>query len=280
VATIRTVLPEYFKTMGIPLKRGRDFTAADNVATTPHRFIVNEAFVRKYLPGEKPIGKQISAAMNTENPMGEIVGIVGDVKEGTLDQEPSPTVYYIHSHLDYGEMVFVLRADKNPLGLATEASKVIKEIDPELPVSQLRTMESIVRQTFSRQQFSTVLLGGFSLASLLLAAIGIYGLLAYSVTQRTREIGVRVALGAEPGSIVRMVVASGARMVGIGAAVGLAAALALSGLMKSLLFGIGPRDPLTFMIAPAIFVTVALIAAYVPARRAARVSPMEALRAE
>jgi putative ABC transport system permease protein len=280
VAMIRTILPGYFQTMGIPLKRGRDFTAADNVETTPHRFIVNEAFVRKYLAGEDPIGKQISASMNKENPMGEIVGIVGDVKEGTLDKEPAPTVYYIHSHLDYGEMVFLLRADKNPLGLATEASKMIKEMDPELPVSQLRTMEAVVRQTFSRQQFSTVLLGGFSVASLLLAAIGIYGLLAYSVTQRTREIGVRVALGAEPGSIVRMVVASGARMVLIGAAGGLAMALALSGLMKSLLFGVGPRDPLTFIAAPAIFVAVALVAAYVPARRAARVSPMEALRAE
>jgi ABC-type antimicrobial peptide transport system permease subunit len=141
-------------------------------------------------------------------------------------------------------------------------------------------METVVRLTFSRQQFSAVLLGGFSVASLLLAAIGIYGLLAYSVTQRTREIGVRVALGAEPASIIRMVVASGARMVITGAAAGLAAALALSGLLKSLLFGIGPRDPLTFIAAPAIFAAVALVAAYVPARRAARVSPMEALRAE
>jgi len=141
-------------------------------------------------------------------------------------------------------------------------------------------METVVRQTFSRQQFSAILLGGFSLASLLLAAIGIYGLLAYSVTQRTREIGVRMALGAEPGSITRMVVASAARMVIAGATAGLAVALALSGLLKSLLFAVGPRDPLTFIAAPAVFVVVALIAAYVPARRAAQVSPLEALRAE
>jgi putative ABC transport system permease protein len=280
VASIRTVLPGYFHTMGIPLQRGSDFTAADNVATTPHRFIVNETFVQKYLRGEEPIGKQISASMNKENPLGEIVGVVGDVKEGTLDKEPAPTVYYIHSHLDYGEMVFVLRAEHDPLALGAPARKVIQELDPELPVSQVRTMETVVRQTFARQQFSAVLLGGFSLASLLLAAIGIYGLLAYSVTQRTREIGVRVALGAEPASIIRMVVASGARMVITGAAAGLAAALALSGLMKSLLFGIGPRDPLTFIVAPAIFVAIALVAAYVPARRASRVSPMEALRTE
>jgi putative ABC transport system permease protein len=280
VASIRTVLPGYFSTMSIPLKRGRDFTAADNVAATPHRFIVNETFARRYLGGEEPIGKQISVSMDRENPFGEIVGVVGDVKEGTLDQEPFPTVYYIHAHLDYGQMVFVLRTETQPLALAEPARRIIQELDPELPVSQVRTMETVVRQTFARQQFSAVLLGGFSLASLLLAAIGIYGLLAYSVTQRTREIGVRIALGAEPGSIVRMVVASGARMVITGTAAGLAVALALSGLMKSLLFGIGPRDPLTFVAAPAVFVAVALAAAYVPARRAAQVSPMEALRAE
>jgi putative ABC transport system permease protein len=279
-ATIRTVLPGYFRTMGIPLKRGRDFNAADDVESTPHRFIVSEAFVRKYLRGEEPLGKQISVEMDKENPFGEIVGVVGDVSDKTLDSELPPTVYYIHSHLVYGEMVFVLRTENDALSLADPARKVIQGIDPELPVSQVRTMETVVRQTFASQQFSAVLLGGFSLASLLLAAIGVYGVLAYSVTQRTREIGVRIALGAEPLTITRMVVASGARMVLIGAAAGLAAALALSGLMKSLLFGIGPRDPLTFIAAPAVFVAVALLAAYVPARRAARVSPMEALRAE
>jgi putative ABC transport system permease protein len=279
-ATIRTVLPGYFRTMGIPLKRGRDFNAADDVESSPHRFIVSEAFVRKYLHGEEPLGKQISVEMERENPFGEIVGVVGDVSDKTLESELPPTVYYIHSHLTYGEMVFVLRAENNALALAEPARKVIQGMDPELPVSQVRTMETVVRQTFASQQFSAVLLGGFSLASLLLAAIGVYGVLAYSVTQRTREIGVRIALGAEPLTITRMVVASGARMVMIGAAAGLAAALALSGLMKSLLFGIGPRDPLTFVAAPAVFVLVALVAAYVPARRAARVSPMEALRAE
>ncbi|HEY1527512.1 MAG TPA: ABC transporter permease [Candidatus Angelobacter sp.] len=279
-AVIRTVLPEYFRSMGIPLIRGRDFTAADDVESTPHRFIVNESFVHRYLPDEEPIGKQISVEMDKENPFGEIVGVVGDVKEKTLDKEPEPTVYYIHSHLAYGEMVFVLRTENDAMALAEPARKIISEMDPELPVSQVRTMATVVRQTFASQEFSAVLLGGFSLSSLLLAAIGIYGLLAYSVTQRTREIGVRIALGAEPRTITRMVVASGTRMVIIGAAGGLAVALALSGLMKSLLFGIGPRDPLTFIAAPAIFVAVALVAAYVPARRAARVSPMEALRAE
>lgn len=280
VGTIRTVLPGYFRTMGIPLVQGRDFTAADDQADTPHRFIVNEAFVRKFLPGQEPIGTQISALMENENPFGEIVGVVCDVKEGTLDKEPTPTVYYIHAHLAYGEMVFVLRSETDPLALAGPARRVIHQLDPELPVSQLRTMETVVRQTFSRQQFSAVLLGGFSLASLVLASIGIYGILAYSVTQRTREIGVRVALGAEPANIVRIVVGSGARPVIAGAVAGVLLALGLSGLMKSLLYGVGPRDPLTFIAAPLLLAAVALIAAYLPARRAARVSPMEALRTE
>src|SRR5262249_10958351 len=262
-------------------KQGRDFTAADNVISSSYHFIINEAFAKKYFPGEDPLGKQISAWMDEDkNPFGEIVGVVGDVKEGTLDQEPKPTVYYIHAHLVYGEMVFILRTEQEPLSLAESAGNVIHRLDRELPVSDLRPMTAVVRQTFARQQFSAVLLGGFSLASLLLAAIGIYGVLAYAVTQRTREIGVRVALGAEPRTIIRLIVASGARMVIAGSLAGLAAALALSGLIKGLLYGIGPRDPLTFLAAPAVLVAVALMAAYVPARRAARVSPMEALRAE
>jgi putative ABC transport system permease protein len=280
IATIRTVLPGYFRTVGIPMKRGRDFTAADDVIAAPHRFIVNEAFVQKYLPDEEPMSKQISPWMNRENPLGEIIGVVGDVKEGALDQEPTPTVYYVHSHLAYGEMVFVLRAEQDPLTLAGPARKIIQGLDRELPISQVRPMSAVLRETYSRQQFSAELLAGFSLAAVLLAAIGIYGVLAYSVTQRTREIGVRVALGAEPGSIARMVVAGGARLVFAGAAAGLLGTLALSGLVKNLLFGVGPRDPLTFLLAPAVLVLVALAAAYIPARRAARVSPMEALRAE
>jgi putative ABC transport system permease protein len=279
-ATVRTVLPGYFHALGIPFKAGRDFTAADNVISSPYRFIVNEAFVKKYFPGEDPLGKQISVWMDDQNPFGEIIGVVGDVKEGALDKEPLPTVYYIHAHLAYHEMVFVMKAEQEPLSLADPARKVIQGLDREIPVSDVRPMTAVVRQTFARQQFSAVLLGGFSLAALLLAAIGIYGVLAYSVTQRTREIGVRVALGAEPGSIIRLIVASGARMIVAGSLAGLAAALALSGLLKSLLYGIGPRDPLTFLAAPAVLAAVALLAAYVPARRAARVSPMEALRTE
>jgi putative ABC transport system permease protein len=279
VTVVRTVLPGFFQTLHIPMKRGRDFTDADNLATAPLRFIVNEAFVDKFLRGEDPLAKSISVDMNDKNPPGEIIGVVGDLKEGSLDKEPAPTAYYVHAHLPYTAMVFVMRAN-SPQALVEPARKAIQGIDPQQPIADVRPMEEILGDTIGRQRLSALLLGGFSLASLLLASVGIYGVLAYSVARRTREIGVRVALGAAPGRILRLVVGSGARLVMAGAAVGLAGALLLSGLMKGLLFGIGPRDPLSFIFAPAALVGVALLAAYLPARRAARISPVEALRTE
>ncbi len=280
VANIRTVMPGYFRTLGIPLKSGRDFTPADNDPSSPYRFIVNEAFVRNFMRGEQPLGKTISAAMDRQNPFGEIVGVAGDVNDGALDKPARPTVYYIHTHLNYTAMVFVVRTGGNPMGLADSVRRIIRGLDSAQPVADIRPMEVILAETFSRQRFSALLLSGFSLTSLLLAAIGIYGVLAYSVTERTREIGVRVALGAQPGRIVTLIVGAGARVVVAGTAVGIGGALALSGLLKSLLFGVGPRDTATFLIVPGVLVAVALLAAYVPARRAARLDPMQALRSE
>lgn len=279
-AVIRTVLPGYFRTMGIPLKSGRDFTDADNRLDTPYHFIVNEAFVRKYLQGRDPLSIRVNAWMDDKNPFGDVIGVVGDVKEGSLDQEPDPTIYYISAHLPYSGMVFVVRTENDPLALAASAQKVIKSIDPQQPVGDVRSMADVIGQTFARQQFSAILLAGFSLASLVLAGVGIYGVLAYSVSQRTREIGVRIALGAEPGRIQRLVVTGGARLAFAGTVAGIAGALALSGLLKSLLFEISPRDPITFILAPAILLVVALFAAYLPARRASRLSPVAALRTE
>ena len=280
VAIIRTVLPGYFQTLGVPVKSGRDFTDADNRQETPYRFIVNEAFVHKFLQGKDPLSTRISAWMDDNNPFGEIIGVVGDIKEESLDKEPSPTVYYVHAHLAYGGMIFVVKTQNDPLSLTASVRKIIKGLDPQQPVADVRTMADVIGQTFARQQFSAVLLAGFSLASLVLAGVGIYGVLAYSVSQRTREIGVRVALGAEPGRILQLVVAGGARLAIVGVLAGLAGALTLSGLLKSLLFEISPRDPVTFILAPAILMGVALFAAYLPARRASRLSPVDALRTE
>jgi putative ABC transport system permease protein len=280
LAIVRTVLPGYFRTLGIPLEAGRDFTVADNDPAAPLRFIVNQTFVRRYLAGEQPIGKTISVLMAKENPQAEIVGVVGDVKEDSLDHEPAPTAYYVHAKLSYNAMVIVARTGGNPLGLAGPARAAIASLDAAQPIADVKTMDAVIAETFSRQRFSAFLLSGFSLASLLLAAVGIYGVLAYSVAERTREIGLRTALGATPGSIVGMIVGGGARLVAAGTVIGIGGALALSGLLKGMLFGVGPRDLESYVAAPLVLASAALLAAWLPARRAARLDPMEALRNE
>jgi putative ABC transport system permease protein len=280
VTTVRTVMPAYFRTVGIPLRKGRTFTAADNTLDSPCRFVVNQAFVEKYFPVQDPLGQQISVDMDTTHPFGEIIGVVGDVKEGTLDKDPVPTVYYIHAHLIYTGMIFVVRTHGDPPTLAAPVRTVIHRLDSALPVSQMRSMEAVLGETFARQRFSALLLIGFSLVSLLLAAVGIYGVLAYTVTARTREIGVRVALGAGPARIVTMVLHDGMRIVLGGASAGIALALLLAGFLKSLLFGVNTHDLSTFIIVPIVLIAVALLAAYLPARRASRLAPADALRAE
>jgi putative ABC transport system permease protein len=177
-------------------------------------------------------------------------------------------------------MTFVVRTGGDPLAVVEPARRIIGELHPGQPVAEVRTMDRIVAETFSRQRFSTILLVTFSLAALLLAAVGIYGVLAYSVSERTREIGVRVALGAEPARIIGLIVRMGATVAGAGLIVGLAGALAVSGVLEKLLFGVTPRDPTTFAAVPAILLAVAMLAAYLPARRAARLDPMQALRVE
>lgn len=279
-ATIRTVLPGYFHTMDIPLLSGRDFNAADNTEDSPHRFIVSEAFVRKFLGNANPLDQQISVWMEEKNPFGQIIGVVGDVKDQTLDQPPTPTVYYPHAHLAYNRMVIVVRCEGNPLRAAAPIRRVIRSIDTAQPIADVRTMDEVIVDTFSRQHFSTLLLAGFSAASLLLAAIGIYGILAYSVSERTREIGVRVAIGATPSRVMSLVIRAAAPPVVAGVLTGISGALALTGLLRGMLFDVSPRDPLTFAVVPGILAIVALIAAYLPARRAAHLDPMAALRAD
>lgn len=279
-AVIQTVMPGYFRTLGIPFKSGRDFTDSDNLPDSPYRFIVNEAFVRQFLRGEQPLGKRINASMDRQNPYGEIIGVVADSRESSIDHKPEPTVYYPHSHLSYPRMVILLRVDSNPLRLAGAARRTIRQLDPEQPIAEVRTLEEVLGENFSRQRFSAWLLAGFALVALVLAAVGIYGMLAYSVTARTREFGVRTAVGADPWRIIALVLKDGLYPVAGGVVMGGAGAFIVSGLLKSLLFGIGPRDPLTFAAVPLLLAGIAMVSAWVPARRAARLDPMEALRTE
>jgi len=244
------------------------------------RFIVSEAFVRKYLRGEDPLSKTISVYMAKDNPYSEIIGVAGDVKQDSLDKEPAPAVYYVHTNLKYPNMVFAARVDGDPLALAGPVRRIIREMDPALPMAGVRTLDQIVGQTIARQKFAALLLAGFSLAALLLASVGIYGVLAYAVSERTREVGIRLAVGADPARIVTLILGSGARMAGAGTAIGVFGALALSYLLKTLLFGVSTRDPLTFVAVPLILMTIALLAAWLPARRASKIDPMQALRTQ
>jgi putative ABC transport system permease protein len=279
-STIRTVSPGYFSAIGIPVRQGRDFDARDNTLEAPYRFIVNETFVRRYLQGKDPLRQSVMARMQDVNPYGQIVGVVGDVKEGSVDKDPAPTVYYNQAHMGSGGMYFVLRADGRRPALAESVRAVIREMDSALPVADLAWMEDVVSETFARQRFSAVLLIGFSAIGLMLAAIGLYGVLAYAVTERTREIGIRMALGADAGRVIAMVAASGACVVAVGTAAGLAGAFVLTGLLRSMLFGVEPHDAVTFIAVPCLLALVAMAAAYLPARRASRVAPAEALRAD
>jgi putative ABC transport system permease protein len=218
--------------------------------------------------------------MDDVNPYGQIIGVVGDVKEGTLDKEPAPTVYYNLAHLSYTSMTFVVRTSGGADQAVEPARRVISDLDAAVPIASVRTMEEILGETYARQRFSAALLIAFSAVALLLAAIGIYGVLTFSVTERTREIGVRLALGAEPRRIVGGIIGQGAKLILLGCLGGLVGALALTRFLKSMLYGVSPNDSSTFVVVFALLGGVGLLAAYLPARRASRLDPTVALRNE
>jgi len=281
LALVRGVMPGQFSTLRVPIGSGRDFDAADNVEMSPGRCVVNEAFVERFLPGEQPLGKKINLyLLEPENHFSEIIGVAGNLREWSMDRDPMPTVYYPYAHFSRSSMIFLVRGDRDAHYLAEPMRKIIHQLDPVQPIAEVRTMEDILGENYARQKFSAWLLSGFATVTVLLAAVGIYGLLAYSVTVRTREFGVRTALGADSRSIVKLVLASGARPVGGGLILGLAAALVMTRFLSSLLFRVGTHDFASFMIAPVLLALVAFLAAALPARRAAQSDPLEALRAE
>jgi putative ABC transport system permease protein len=280
---IRFVSAGYFGAMEIPLLEGRDFTNRD-LPDSPQVAIVNQALAKKYWPNGEALGKRIS--FSTRNPKWyEIVGVVGNVKHRGLDVNEKPEFYVpflqpLFADATIPPMYVVMRTTTGPLSLASVARREVAAIDGDQPVSNLMTMERRIAESVAPQRFNTFLLGLFAALAVLLAAIGIYGIMAFSVAQRTYEIGVRMALGAGAGDVVRLILRSGFKLALIGIALGLSAALALTRFMASLLFDVSATDPATFLVDALGLVLVALLACYLPARRATKVDPLVALRYE
>jgi putative ABC transport system permease protein len=277
-ADYRAVTPEYFNALGIPLVKGRVFSDRDG-PESPRVFVINETMARRFFPNEDPLGKRLRLGYSDDT--GEIVGIVGDVKHIGLDAKVREEVYSPYYQPPFWlDITLVARATGDPMSLASAVRNEVRAVDKDQPVTSIRTMESVVAGSVAQHRFRTLLLGLFGAIALLLAAVGIYGVISYAVTQRTQEIGIRIALGAQPRDVLRLVVRQGMwpALAGLGA--GLIGAFGLTRLMKDMLFVVRADDPVTFALVTVLLAAVALLACYIPARRATRVDPMEALRCE
>jgi putative ABC transport system permease protein len=269
----------YFQTMRLPLLRGRLFTSRE-MQEKSDVVIVNDALVRRYFPGDDPLGKQVVIAMTDPNVPTTIIGVVGDTKMIDLRSAAQPTSYWPHPQLAYNAMTLTLRTAGDPRALTPLVAREIQAIDKDQPVSDVRTMDQWVARSLAQTRFNSLLLAVFASLALLLASIGIYGVMSHAVSQRTAEIGIRMALGAKSRDIVAMIIGNGLRLTSAGLAVGAALALVLSRTLSSLLFATTGADPTTFGIVAVVLGGVATLASYAPARRASRVAPAEALRAQ
>ncbi|HLE63217.1 MAG TPA: ABC transporter permease, partial [Pyrinomonadaceae bacterium] len=280
---VRFVSAEYFTTMGIPLLRGRDITARD-LPDTPQVVIANEALVRKYWPNEEALGKRISFSTRRLK-WYEIVGVVGNVKHRGLDLQDAPEFYIpflqpLFADSNVPPMYVVTRTSHEPLSAASLVRDEVAAIDRDQPVSSLMTMEQRISDSVAPRRFNMFLMGLFAALALILAAIGVYGIMAFSVSQRAHEIGIRIALGAGRRDVLKLVLRSGLGLALIGIAIGLAVAFAATRVMSTLLFGVSPTDPMTFLGEALLLAFVGLLACYIPARRATKVDPLVALRYE
>jgi putative ABC transport system permease protein len=269
----------YFQTMQIPLKQGRLFTEQE-ATEMRHVVVVNEAFVRKNLNGQNPLGRKLTIYMKEQNDPTEIVGVLADHKHLGLDVGVEPVAYWPHPELVYPGMTLMLRTRTDADAVASAARNVIHSLDPQQPIGEVSTMESLLSTSVARSRFSASLLMVFSLVALVMAAVGIYGVMSYSVLQRTHEIGVRMALGAQRFDVLKLVVKKGIVLGVVGVSVGLAASFGLTRLISTLLFEVTATDKATFAIVSVGLFLVTLLACYIPARRALRVDPLKALRYE
>ncbi|HVQ37699.1 MAG TPA: ABC transporter permease [Pyrinomonadaceae bacterium] len=277
-ASTRITTPAYFEAIGTALRRGRLFTAQDDAKST-RVVLVNEAFASKFLPGQDPIGQRLNFG-GGEDQTTEIVGIVADVKNNDFDEAPDPTAYFPYLQNVRFTMNLVIRGAQDPTLLASAVRSEVQALDPNLPVSNIKTVGEMINERISPKRLMSYILAVFGLIALLLASVGIYGVMSYAVSQRTQEIGVRMALGAQAGDVLKLVVKNGMTMALIGVGIGLVGAFGLTRLLANLLFKVTPTDLLTFSLVTAALIVVALVACFVPARRATKVDPLVALRYE
>jgi len=277
--SVRVIEPDYFRTMGIPLLAGRTFSERE-FAQQSSVVVINKALADRYFAGRNPIGQKLVIDMKDENFPDEIIGVVANVHLSDLAGAPYPAAYWPYPEIPYRVMTVLVRTATPPLSLVAPIRQILTQMDPDQPMAKIATMDQLVGNSVAQSRFTALLLSCFAALALVLACIGIYGVMAYSVAQRTHEIGIRLALGAQRADVLRLVLGSGARLAGIGIVIGVVAALALTRLMSTLLYGVSARDPLTLVSVAALLGFIALLACYIPARRATRVDPILALRNE
>ena len=281
IAVTRIISPSYFETMSIPLLSGRQISEQDT-ATTPNVAVISETMARRFWPGEDAVGKRLAAGRaQTPDDWIQVIGVVKDVRQFELTMEPKPQMYMSYRQAGFfAPRDLVVKTDVDPAGLAATVRKAVWDIDKDQPVSNIRTMEEIFAGSIARQRFSMLLLAIFAGVALVLAGVGIYGVMSYSVAQRTHEIGIRMALGAQTSAVLKLAVGYGMKLVIAGLIIGLVAAFLLTRVMSTLLFGVTATDPTTFILISLLLVFVAALASYLPARRATKVDPIIALRYE
>jgi putative ABC transport system permease protein len=278
----RAVSPNYFKAMGIPVVQGRAYTERDT-GNAPPVMIVNQQLVHEVFPDENPVGKRITFGSTDSNRQPiwfEIVGVVANVRSLELREEPMAELYFSALQDSWPAMSLVVRSSVEPSSLSASVRQVVNEVDKSVPVSSVQTMDHVVSESITQPRFNLFLLALFGSVAMLLSAAGIYGVTAYTVTQRTHELGIRIALGAQVSDVLKIILGKGMAVIGVGLVIGLASAFALMRLLRSLLFGVGENDPLTFAVITGVLLLVALLACYIPARRATKVDPLVALRYE
>jgi putative ABC transport system permease protein len=277
----RAVTPDYLRTLAVPLVAGRALAEADDTAGARPVAVVNETAARRYWPGVSPIGAQVAITRGANFPVWrEVVGVVGDVRHLGLDRDPAPEIYVPYAHDPVPFLRFALRTNGDPMAVAAAARAAVWTVDPHQPVAKVRPMEDVLSASIAHPRFLATLIGSFAAIALVLAGIGLYAVMGYSVARRVHEIGVRMALGASRHSVLALVLRQGLALTGIGLAIGTALAVWLTRYLASELFGVTPTDPGTFALVSALLLLVALAATWIPAHRATRIDPMVALRQE